>query len=95
MAVKATVRLDRQNTPIFCIIMDCNMPVMDGWEATKAINDKYKAGIIKFLPIIIGHTAYSSSDDLQRCYDSGMASYILKPTTQDQILVTLRKYIYY
>ena len=95
MAVEATMNFDKKNTPVFCIIMDCNMPVMDGWEATKTINEKYKTGIIKFLPIIIGHTAYSSSDDIQRCYDSGMVSYILKPTTQEQILIALRKYIYY
>ena len=93
MAVKATLKYDKKKTPIKCIIMDCNMPVMDGWEAAKIINQNYTEGILKFLPVIIAHTAYSSSEDIQKCYDSGMISYILKPSSQDQILTVLRKYL--
>ena len=73
--------------------MDCDMPIIDGWEATKIINRRYAQGDLKFLPTIIGHTAYSSAEDIRRCYDSGMISYILKPTSQEQILTALRKYI--
>ena len=93
IAIKIILKYDRKRTPIKCIIMDCNMPVIDGWEATKIINQNYTQGILKFLPVIIGHTAYSSSEDIQKCYNSGMISYILKPSSQDQILTVLRKYL--
>ena len=93
VAVKIIKKFDRQKTPILCIIMDCDMPIMDGWEASKTINEIYTIGIIKFLPAIIGHTAYSSDDDIKRCYNSGMISHILKPTNQEQILKILSKYI--
>ena len=93
VAVKLIRKFDRIKIPILCIIMDCDMPVMDGWQATKKIHKNYSEGIIKFLPAIIGHTAYSSTSDIKKCYDSGMISVIAKPTTQAQILNALRKYI--
>ena len=92
VAIKIVKKFDRQKTPLSCIIMDCDMPVMDGWEATKIINKKYSEGAIKHLPAIIGHTAYSSASDIKKCYDSGMISYFEKPTGQSQILAILRKY---
>ena len=93
IAVKLIKKYDRQKTPILCIIMDCDMPIMDGWQASKIITRFYAMGRIKSLPAIIGHTAYSSTDDIKRCYDSGMISHILKPTNQDQILKILRSYL--
>ena len=93
IAIKIVKRFDRLKTPLSCIIMDCDMPVMDGWEATKIINKIYSEGAIKHLPAIIGHTAYSSTSDIKKCYDSGMVSYFAKPTNQSQILAILTKYI--
>ena len=92
IAVKKALELDKRNTPLSCIIMDINMPEMDGWEASKLINKMFTQGYIKFLPDIIGHTAYSSVSDLQQCFDSGMISYILKPTSQEHILSIISKY---
>jgi len=44
-----------------CILMDLNMPVMDGFEATRIINEKIRAG--EFAPIdIIGVTANSQNE---------------------------------
>ena len=92
-AVNIISEFDKKKHPIKCIIMDCNMPVMDGWEATKRIVTKYTQGILKHLPIIIGHTAYSSREDIQRCYDCGMVSYFLKPTSREQFLAIIRNHI--
>lgn len=91
-AVKKIMEFDKLS-PIKCIIMDCEMPIMDGWQAAKVITTKYTQGIIKFLPSIIAHTAYSSKEDIQRCYDSGMISYMLKPTPQEEILSIISKYV--
>ncbi|OMJ83819.1 hypothetical protein SteCoe_15171 [Stentor coeruleus] len=92
-AVKRIIEFDRSRKPIKCVIMDCEMPVMDGWQAAKVITTKYTQGIIKFLPSIIAHTAYSSKEDIQKCYDSGMISYMLKPTPQEEILSIISKYV--
>ena len=92
-AVEIILMSDRNKCPIRCVIMDCNMPVMDGWEATKIIINKYTQGIIRHLPNIIGHTAYTSRDDIQRCYESGMIAHFLKPTSQDQFLTIINNYV--
>jgi signal transduction histidine kinase/CheY-like chemotaxis protein len=89
-AVKKILKYN--DKPIKCVIMDCNMPVMDGWEATKSIISYYEQGLIKSLPVVIGHTAYSSKEDIQRCYDSGMTTIVFKPTTEENILSIISKY---
>ena len=93
IAVNIIKKFDRQKNPIQCIIMDCDMPVMDGWEASRLINEKYAKKAIKFLPTIIAHTAYTSAADIKKCYDSGMTSHLAKPTNQTDILSILRQYI--
>ena len=93
IAVQTILRLDTCRNHINCVIMDCNMPVMDGWEATRSIHSKYRLGLLKHLPAIIGHTAYSSRDDIHKCYKSGMISHFLKPTTKEHFLSIVNKYI--
>ena len=64
------------------ILMDCDMPVMNGFEATKVIKRYIKKGIIK--PIKISAcTAFSQERDLKACYDSGMDDVVLKPVSRD------------
>ncbi len=56
------------------IIMDLQMPVMDGLTATKTIRDQFK------LPTpIIGLTANALKEDKERCLQSGMNDYVTKP----------------
>jgi CheY-like chemotaxis protein len=91
-AIEKVLEYDKAGYAFKCVIMDCEMPVMDGWEASKIITNYYTQGRIKMLPAIIAHTAYSSKEDIQRCYDSGMISYIVKPTPQEVILSIVDKY---
>ncbi|OMJ83824.1 hypothetical protein SteCoe_15183 [Stentor coeruleus] len=92
-AIKIVMDCDKRGHELKCVIMDCNMPIIDGWEASKKIRSKLTQGIIKNSPAIIGYTAYSSSEDIQRCYDSGMVSYLTKPTAQDDLISLISKYI--
>lgn len=92
-AVEAVARADKTGNNIKCIIMDCNMPIMDGWEASKKINQMYKDGTIKYLPAILAHSAYSSDEDKKMCFESGMIDYIMKPSTSDEIISKVVKYI--
>ncbi|OMJ77844.1 hypothetical protein SteCoe_22478 [Stentor coeruleus] len=91
-AIEKVLEYDKGGYMFKCVIMDCEMPVMDGWQAAKMITNYYTQGRIKSLPVIIAHTAYSSKEDIQRCYDSGMISYIVKPTPQEVILSIVEKY---
>jgi len=56
------------------IFMDCQMPVMDGFEATKIIRKEY-GNIMQ----IIAMTAYASKEDKLRCYKAGMNKFVTKP----------------
>ena len=94
VAVSKVLESDKNLEPVKCIIMDINMPVMDGWEATRLINQLYAQGKLKTLPTIIAHTAYCSQEDMQKCYDAGMITYLVKPTPQSQIISIIRKYVY-
>jgi CheY-like chemotaxis protein/nitrogen-specific signal transduction histidine kinase len=71
-----------KNTPQkVLILMDINMPIMDGIEATKAIRQ-----IGYPFPIsIIAVSAFSNEDDLKKIVDCGMDYYITKPITKEKL----------
>ncbi|MDE6373684.1 MAG: response regulator, partial [Clostridia bacterium] len=59
------------------ILMDVQMPVMDGYEATRAIRESAHAAA-REIPII-AMTANAFTEDIQRGHDAGMDAYLLKP----------------
>ena len=61
------------------VLMDMEMPVMDGLEATKELT-KIKDELNKF-PIIIAMTANAMAEDQKRCLDAGMKDFLAKPVT--------------
>lgn len=73
------------------ILMDIRMPVMNGYEATKAIRDLDRAD--KNLPII-AMTADAFSDDIQRCLECGMNAHTAKPLNIKELLRLLEKFLY-
>jgi CheY-like chemotaxis protein/HPt (histidine-containing phosphotransfer) domain-containing protein len=60
------------------IFMDCHMPVMDGFEATRKIHELVEADIIAKIPVI-ALTANALADDRDKCLDVGMDDYLTKP----------------
>lgn len=66
------------------ILMDCQMPVMDGFQATEAIRELHSS---KSQTPIIAVTANAMESDRMRCFDSGMNAYLSKPVD----LISLRR----
>ncbi|HWR57856.1 MAG TPA: response regulator, partial [Thermodesulfovibrionales bacterium] len=71
------------------IFMDIQMPVMDGFEATRAIRAKEQG---RKRNIIIAMTAYAMTGDRKRCIQSGMDDYISKPVTPEGMYGMIRKW---
>lgn len=69
------------------ILMDVQMPEMDGLEATKKIRKLWTDG-----PKIIAMTAYALAGDKERCLDAGMDDYISKPVTLEELECKLREF---
>ncbi|MCL1828049.1 MAG: response regulator [Oscillospiraceae bacterium] len=74
------------------IFMDLQMPVMDGFEATRAIRamDHERA---KTIPVI-AMTANVFKEDVENCLEAGMDDHIGKPLDFDAVLHILRRYLY-
>ncbi|WP_373960506.1 response regulator [Vibrio gigantis] len=74
-----------QNDSSFDIIlMDCMMPVMDGFTATREIREHEKNLGLTKTPII-ALTASVIDDDIQKCFDSGMNGYVAKPVRKEKL----------
>lgn len=82
-AALALQRLDESTFDI--VLMDCQMPEMDGLEATRRIRS---AGIR--LPVV-GLTANAMPEDRRRCIDAGMDDYLAKPYTRRQLVDILSR----
>ncbi|MBW2448890.1 MAG: response regulator [Deltaproteobacteria bacterium] len=78
----------KQN-PYDAILMDIQMPVMDGYTATREIR---KDGRFKELPII-AMTAHAMAGDEDKSLESGMNGHVAKPIDPDQLFATLQKWI--
>ncbi|WP_263768564.1 hybrid sensor histidine kinase/response regulator [Propionivibrio soli] len=72
-----------------CVLMDCQMPVMDGYQATRILrNDEH----LHDLPIV-ALTASALPSERERCRQAGMNGYISKPVTSGDLLAILATYI--
>ncbi|CAM6015958.1 unnamed protein product [Sphagnum balticum] len=67
-----------------CILMDCQMPVMDGYETCKALRDIENQGMPHIS--IIALTANAMASDEQKCLDAGMDAFLTKPINQEYMV---------
>ncbi len=70
------------------IFMDCQMPEMDGFEASRTIRSR-----IGHEPVIIAMTANALPGDRERCLDAGMNDYLAKPFQRSDLVQLLDRYL--
>jgi PAS domain S-box-containing protein len=74
------------------VLMDCQMPEMDGYEATRRIRREEKDNGGSRLPII-ALTANAVKGDREACLAAGMDDYIAKPFTQEQLRTVMLRWL--
>lgn len=82
---KEAIEICRTNANIDVVLMDINLPLLSGYEATQQIK-KFR----KDLPII-AQTAYAMGDEMNKCYDMGCDDYITKPIDRDKLFEMLNR----
>jgi CheY-like chemotaxis protein len=85
---QSAVNICLNNNEIDLVLMDIQLPVMNGYDASKIISEKKPN-----LPII-AQTAYALTGDREKTLTSGCVDYISKPIKKDVLLNTIQKYIF-
>ncbi len=74
------------------MLMDMQMPEMDGLEATRVIRDKKSVAMNHQIPII-AMTAYAMQNDRDRCLEAGMNGYVSKPVSPQALIEALKTWL--
>ncbi len=77
----------KTDTQIDLILMDINMPIMNGYKSTRLIK-----GLNKNIPIIT-QTAYAFAGEREKSFEAGCDEYILKPIRANELLEIISKYL--
>jgi len=93
---KEAVRASREQS-FDLVLMDCQMPEMDGFQATRAIRERERdeactGGPSRHIPII-ALTANAIKGDRERCLEAGMDDYLTKPLVPKHLIETIDRYL--
>ncbi|WP_197046824.1 response regulator [Paucibacter sp. KBW04] len=88
--VDALERLEAQAYDL--VLMDCQMPRMDGFEATRRWRVQERNNFLGHVPIV-ALTASAVNGDRERCIQAGMDDYLVKPFEMDDLLAVVQRYL--
>lgn len=88
--VEALAQLERHSVDV--VLMDCQMPVMDGYQATREIRKREQRLGLPRLPVL-ALTADAFDEDATRSREAGMDGHLAKPYTRDQLQELLRYWL--
>lgn len=81
------VEICKNEDRIDLVLMDLQMPEMNGYEATQILKEKFPG-----LPIV-AQTAFAMSDDREKALDAGCDDYLAKPIKSKDLLSVVEKYV--
>ncbi|WP_156509172.1 response regulator, partial [Oleiphilus sp. HI0132] len=90
--VEALATLNSSDKIYDLVLMDCQMPEMDGYEASKNIREGLGGEAYKNVPIL-ALTANAMKGDREKCLAAGMTDYVSKPIIREDLERTLHKYV--
>ncbi|KAI5363899.1 putative protein kinase domain, signal transduction response regulator, receiver domain, GAF [Septoria linicola] len=91
-AVDALARASADNHPFHLVLMDVQMPVLDGYNATREIR-KHEDPRVKDV-LVIAMTASAIRGDREKCLEAGMDNYLAKPVRADTLKQMLESYLH-
>jgi CheY-like chemotaxis protein len=89
---EAIQKISSEESPFDLILMDCQMPVMDGYQATRALRHG-RAGDQHQSTPVIAMTAHAMTGDKERCLASGMNDYLAKPVDPGLLTSMLERWL--
>ncbi len=82
-----------RNIPYDLVLMDCRMPEMDGFEATRLIRGGAAGSSMSTIPVI-AITANALKGDREKCIEAGMNDYLAKPVMPDKLAEVLERVLH-
>ena len=91
LGYEALQRASKEDRPYHLVLMDVQMPVLDGYNATKAIRKDEDPKVRQVL--VIAMTASAIRGDREKCLEAGMNDYLAKPVRQTALKAMLDEYL--
>lgn len=90
---EAIAIIQNDDQPFDCILMDCEMPIMDGFQTTIALKRLQSQGRAKDVPVV-ALSAYVTPDKIQQCLASGMSAHLAKPLRKEKLQRVLAEVVF-